>query len=220
MALSRYEAYRRAIRDLNILAESDIRALWRSLADARDAREALFDLLPRVVETYGLAAGAVAADFYDDLREAEAAPRRFRAIVPEMGDQGTDSLVGWALNNAQDGPGFEGLVIGGIAKRIANSARRAVMESSIADPSAEGWMRIGSGECGFCAMLVSRGAVYSESTVDFAAHDHCKCGAAPAFNPSQVKAVKSEFVPSAKRRSEATRERENAAARKWIAENL
>jgi hypothetical protein len=134
VALSKHEEFRRAIRDLNLLAKADMDLLWRTVRDARDAKEALMDLLPEVVDTYGLAAGSIAADYYDGLRE--------------------------------------------------------------------------------------EAAVYSESSVEFAAHDNDKCGAAPAFNSEQIKAVKSEYVPSAKRRAEATKARENAAARDWIANNL
>jgi hypothetical protein len=220
VALSKHEEFRRAIRDLNLLAKADMDLLWRTVRDARDAKEALMDLLPEVVDTYGLAAGSIAADYYDGLREEAAVPKRFTAIVPEVRDVGTQGLVGWALGEATDGPSFQSLIEGGVQKRIANGARNVVTTSSIADPSAKGWMRIGGGECDFCAMLVSRGAVYSESSVEFAAHDNDKCGAAPAFNSEQIKAVKSEYVPSAKRRAEATKARENAAARDWIANNL
>jgi hypothetical protein len=30
-------------------------------------------------------------------------------------------------------------------------------------------------------MLLGRGAVYTEASADFEAHDHCNCGAAPAW---------------------------------------
>jgi hypothetical protein len=33
-------------------------------------------------------------------------------------------------------------------------------------------------------MLAGRGAVYRRDTADFAAHDHCRCGAAPSWDPS------------------------------------
>lgn len=220
MALSKHEEFRRAIRDLNLLAKADVDVLWRLVRDARDAKEALMDLLPEVVDTYGLAAGSIAADYYDGLREEAAVAKRFTAIVPDPGGTDTRSLVLWALGEAKDGAGFQSLIEGGVQKRIANGARNVVTTSSIADPSAKGWMRIGAGECDFCAMLVSRGAVYSEASVEFAAHDHDNCGAAPAFNSEQVKAVKSEYVPSAKRRAEATKARENDAAREWIANHL
>lgn len=220
MALSKHEEFLRALRDLGIVANSDLAVLWRSVKDARDAKQALMDLLPDLVETYSLAAGSLAADYYDTIRESAGARGSFAPIIPEPGDTGTRSLVAWALGEAKDGETFKALVEGGFQRRITNGARNVVTTSAIADPAARGWMRIGAGECDFCAMLVSRGAVYSESTVDFAAHDWDKCGAAPAFNPEQVKAVRSEFVPSARRRSQAQRHTDNARVREWIANNL
>jgi hypothetical protein len=200
VALSRYEQFRRAIRDLTILAEADVRVLWRSLGDARDAKVALMDLLPDVVQTYGLASSSLAADFYDDLRAERGVRGRFTAIVPEVPRTGSEGLVAWALGEAKDSSSFQSLVVGGMQRRIANGARNTVTISSVADPGSQGWMRIGAGGCDFCAMLVHRGVVYSESAADFAAHDHCHCEAAPAFDPEQVKAVKSEFTYSARRK--------------------
>lgn len=220
MALSRIEEFRRAIRDLNILAEADVRLLWRSLNDPRDAKSALMDLLPDVVETYGLAAASLAADFYDGLRVERGVAGAFTAVVPEVPETGSQALVAWALDNAQGSESFQSLVLGGVQKRISNGARNTITTSSIADPHAQGWMRVGTGRCDFCAMLISRGAVYSESSVDFAAHDWDKCDAAPAFDPEQVKAVRDEYAPSAKQRSEETREADNARVREWIATNL
>jgi hypothetical protein len=220
VALSRYERFRREIRDLGIEAEKDVAILWRSLDDARGAKEALFDLLPEIVAAYHGAAAAAAADFYDDVRDMAGAPSRFTPILLDPPDLGTDELVKWALGAAADGKTFQSLIAGGVTKRISNGARNVVTRSSIADPAARGWMRVGGGGCDFCAMLISRGAVYSEAAVDFASHDHCNCGAAPAFNPEQVKAVKDEFVPSARRKSEATRDADNARVRAWIADNL
>lgn len=220
MALSRYERFRREVRDLGIEAEKDVAILWRSVKDARDAKSALFDLLPEITAAYHGAAAAAAADFYDEVREVAEARGRFTPILMDPPDLGTDALVKWALVTAADGASFQSLISGGVTKRIANGARDVVTRSSIADPAAKGWMRTGSGNCDFCAMLISRGAVYSESTVDFASHDHCNCGAAPAFNPSQIKDVKSEFVPSARRKGKAVRERDRARVNDWIADNL
>lgn len=220
MALSRHEEFRRAVRDLGIVAKSDLDILWRAVSDSRDAKEALFELLPELVDSYGLAAGSLAADYYDDLRDAEGAAGSFTAIVPDQGDTGTRGLVAWALQEATDSDAFQALIEGGFQKRIANGARSVVTTSAIADPAAIGWMRVGSGTCGFCAMLISRGAVYSESTVGFAAHDHDHCQAAPAFNTDQISAVRSEYVPSARRRSEASTAADSQRARDWIATNL
>lgn len=218
--LSRYEQFRREVRDLGIQAEKDVRILWRSMDDARASKEALFDLLPEIVAAYHGAAASAAADFYDDVRETSGAKGRFSPILLDPPDLGTDELVKWALGAAKDGTTFQSLIAGGVTKRIANGARDVVTRSSIADPSAKGWMRVGGGGCDFCAMLITRGAVYSEASVDFASHDHCNCGAAPAFNESQVKAVKSEFVPSARRKSAAVAERDRDRVNDWIADHL
>ena len=221
MALSRYEQFRREVRDLGIEAAKDVAILWRSLEDARGAKEALFDMLPELVAAYHGAAAAAAADFYDAVREAAEAPGRFSAVIMDTDRRlGTDELVKWALATAKDSTSFQSLIIGGVTKRISQGAHAVVTGSSIADPAARGWMRIGAGGCDFCAMLISRGAVYTEASVEFAAHDHDNCGAAPAFNASQIKAVRSEYVPSARRRSETRKARENASAREWIANHL
>lgn len=220
MALSRYEQFRRAIRDLSVLAEQDIAVLWRSMEDAKDAADNLLDFLPELTDAYRSAAAVLAADFYDDLREASAVRGAFMAIIPDGGSTATDSLVRWALKSAQDSASFQSHILGGVQSRIANAARDVVTTSAVQDRGAGGWMRIGAGGCDFCVMLVGRGAVYSESTVGFASHDHCRCSAAPAFNPEQVRDVQSEFVLSARRRSESTRATDNERVHDWISQNL
>lgn len=220
MALSSYERFRREIRDLGIEAEKDIRILWRSFEDARGAKAALFDLLPELVASYHGAAAAAAADFYDEVRESAEAAGRFSPILMDPPDLGTNALVAWALDNATSSASFQSLISGGVTRRIANGARDVVTTSSVQDPSSRGWMRIGAGKCDFCAMLITRGAVYTESSVDFASHDWCNCGAAPAFNPSQIKDVKDEFVPSARRKSDSVREKDRQRVNDWIADHL
>lgn len=220
MALSRYERFRREVRDLGIEADKDIAILWHSAKDARDAKDALFDLLPELVAAHHGAAAAAAADFYDDVRDAAGVASRFTPVLLDPPDLGTRSLVTWALSVASDGESFQSLISGGVTKRIANGARDVVTRSSIADPASRGWMRVGSGNCDFCAMLIGRGSVYSESSVDFASHDHCNCGAAPAFNPAQIESVKAEFVPSARRKSSAVRDRDRDRVNDWIDAHL
>lgn len=218
---NRHDEFRRALRDLNVIAQSDIRKLLRRLGgDPRDAKALLAEILPDVVDTYGSAAGTLAADYYDQLREDHRVRGRFTARIPPAQDPGTDGLIRWALGEATDGRAFESLIIGGLQKRITNVSRSTVTGSATADPRALGWMRIGAGGCDFCTMLIARGAVYSESTVDFSAHDHDKCSAAPAWDESQVRDTLKPYVDNARGRAEYTKARENAAAREWIAANL
>ena len=69
--------------------------------------------------------------------------------------------------------------------RLSGSASRLVLAGdretfmgtfAVSDAMA-GWRRVARGDaCAFCLMLVSRGAVYSKHSVEFQAHDHCRCG--------------------------------------------
>jgi len=74
--------------------------------------------------------------------------------------------------------------VSGSMSRIAlDSGRDTIMDNVRSDPRAVGWAREGSGEeCAFCAMLISRGPVYKEETVDFEAHDHCVCFGTPVYD--------------------------------------
>lgn len=170
------------------LAEADLARLWTDFDTPEQAREWLADVLPGLVALYGSAAATLAADWYDDLREQAGAKGNFRAIPAELPDQGrTDSLAGWAVGS-MFGPDPNPtatltLATGGLQRIVANASRQTITVSSIADPAARGWRRVGRGSsCEFCQMLLGRGDVYSEASADFASHDHCNCGAEPAFD--------------------------------------
>ena len=175
-------ALRRAIATLNARANRDLAALWRRMESAAQAGEALHDLLPDIIDTYGLAASVAAAEWYDEARLKAGARGRFAANPFEIAETGTHALIGWALSTASDDVAFKILIEGGTQRRIANHSRLTVTRASIADPAARGWQRVGDGNsCEFCSMLLGRGAVYTEATADFQSHDHCGCVAAPAF---------------------------------------
>lgn len=168
------------------LAERDLTRLWRLVSDGASAEVALRDVLPAIITQYGAAGAAVAAEWYDDQREKVGASGRFTAIPVEPGDRGAQSLIGWALGKATDDASLHALILGGTQRRITDHLRYTVADSATADPAASGWQRVGSGECSFCDLLIGRGAVYSEGSADFAAHDNCKCTAVPAWNGEPV----------------------------------
>lgn len=212
-----YELLRRLIRDLSLQARRDLQEIYRSAAGDPAAVESL---LAEVIQSYGEAAAAVTADWYDEMRADTGVAPGFAAVIPEPADPGATALVNWAVSSATDEAALVSLIEGGLQRRITNYSRNVLTTSSVRDPKARGWMRIGTGECGFCAMLVSRGSVYTKATVQFASHDHCNCTAAPAWAPEQIQAVQSQFVPSARRRSEETKAADADRARAWIAANL
>jgi hypothetical protein len=71
---------------------------------------------------------------------------------------------------------------GALGRHVVDGGRVTVLDAISSDRSALGWARVTSGRaCAFCAILASRGPVYTEATVRFRAHDHCVCGAEPVF---------------------------------------
>lgn len=171
---------RRDLAHLDGQMRKELDGFWRDLEQAASVTM-LNDVLPGLVDEYGAAAAVLAADWYDELRTRRDVPRRFEAIPADVPDTGVPALVGWAATEAADDSTFKTLILGGAQRRVANFSRLTVTGSSIADPSARGWMRVGAGECDFCRMLIGRGAVYTEATADFESHDHCKCQAEPEF---------------------------------------
>lgn len=212
-------ALREAVSDLVTLADADLTQLWREVSSALQAREALLDLLPVLVDAYGSAAATVAADWYDDLRDAERIAGRFTAIPAELDDTGADALARWGVDplfhGEPDWSRAQALISGGLQKRIANAARNTVTGSAVQDPAADGWQRVARGSgCPFCQMLAGRGAVYRESTVDFSPHDDCHCVATVAWTDRE-KPVK-PYTPTDRNITDADR----ARVREWIAANL
>lgn len=60
--------------------------------------------------------------------------------------------------------------------RHALNGGRDTIDQHVATNQALGWRRItAASACSFCSMLAGRGAVYSEATVGFQAHDGCNC---------------------------------------------
>lgn len=131
------------------------------------------------MEVYGAAAATVAADWYDEFRGSQNASGRFRAKPAQIADSGEQALVGWAFATATDDTALKVLLAGGMQRRIVNFSRFTITASSVEDPAAGGWVRVGSGECDWCDQYLD-GEVRTVA-YDFPAHDHCNCGAVPAL---------------------------------------
>ena len=201
---------RTTLRVLTNRADIDVRRAWGRFDTAEQAKAELTVLLDRLARTYGVAAATLAADWYDDLRAELGVQGRFRAIPAQLpADVGAAELAGWGVGPlfqaVPDVAAAQSLVTGGLQRRITNAARDTITGSTYADPRARGWQRVGGGACAFCAMLIGRGAVYSEAGADFASHDHCNCSAVPAFDGQPVP-VK-PFTPSLRSSSDADRAR-------------
>jgi hypothetical protein len=218
---------RQALVGLTSLARRDLFRLWRALEGltAEGTRDALADLLPALGLQYGDAAAALAADWYEEVREEAEAKGRFAPVLATAPDDARwESLAGWATSPlfqpTPDRAAALTLLTGGLQRSIADQHRLTVVESSIADPAASGWRRVGVGDnCGFCRMLIDRGHVYTEAGATFRSHDHCNCAASPAFADNVVKVSTEANRQSQTIRSDATKARDNARAREYIAEH-
>lgn len=195
------------------LAGRDLARLWRLVADGASAEEALRDILPAIVSEYGAAGAAMAAEWYEQQREKAGVTGRFVALPVAADDRGAQALIGYALATATDDASLASLIAGGTQRRIADHARYTIARNSVEDSAARGWQRVGVGACkdGFCDMLIARGAVYTEATADFAAHDNCNCSAVPAWGgePLPVK----PYTPTLRNVSDADRARVRAYLR-------
>ena len=142
----------------------------------------------------------VSKAFYGALRTAEtgAAGLKVPFVVPTPGSPAAALLetsmlvtgpvaVKTALRNGASmqealGTGLK-RTIGAATRHVEGGARDANRLASFHDPLAHGWARRSGGiPCSFCAMLVSRGPVYSSAgTGSFKSHDFCHCKAVAFF---------------------------------------
>lgn len=209
--------HRAEVAALASMAASELAPVWSEFDTAEAARDGLLDLLPQLVLLYGAAAATLGADFYDDVRDTDGVGGGFRAITAELDDMGAESLARWGVDPLfQPEPDWgraQVLIEGGVQERIANADRASITGSALADPQALGWQRAGQGECAFCAMLISRGAVYTEAGVTFGAHENCNCTALPAWGGQELP-VK-PYTPSNRNITDADR----ARVREWIRAN-
>ena len=218
---------RQGLVDLTTLSRRELFDLWATLMPLRrdHLRSALEAALVDLGNQYGAAAAALAADWYDELRDAAGVSGSFTARPAELADEARwASLVTWGtaplFRDEPDPKAALTLISGGMQRTIADAHRLTIVESTQADPQAVGWRRVGDGKnCGFCQMLIGRGHVYTESSVTFRSHDHCNCAAAPSFDPDAVTVSGEPFRQSQRRRSAATKAKDNARAADYIAEH-
>ena len=180
------------------------------------SRDALLQAAPEITGAYVLGSSALAADWYEELRE-DARPRtRHLTIVPEwLRAEKYGRAVAWATE-----PLIGELVdLAEARARLSLATEYEIFDGFTtttdanvrADADALGWQRHArSGACKFCIMLADRGAVYrKESTGRFAAHTSCRCTASPVFRGGDVgpEASAVQYVASKRRTTAKDRER-------------
>jgi len=196
MSLQLLRQFEQANDGIAALVERDLMTFLASLDPARpDAVKLdLFDYMPTLIAQYGDIAATVAADWYDEMREAEGVSGRFRAPLADLvPDEVVNGRLGFATRAS--GPLFAGdfATLTSFLAIIANEyalqpGRDTVMQAAHKENAA--YARIPEpGACKFCLMLASRGFVYSKSTAGDSKkfHGKCRCNAMPVWDETRAR---------------------------------
>lgn len=146
-------------------------------------------LLASLIPTYGDIAATVAADLYDEMRDAAAVARSFSAVTAPLPDSERAAVLArWGvspmLGASPDVQAALTLVAGGLQRIIADAHRETVALSVAKDPAQARYARYArAGACDFCSMLAGRGAIYGGKAGGAGGryHDHCSCIALPSW---------------------------------------
>lgn len=188
-------------------AISDFTRLWPLWqGDGRSFSNLVTASVPLVRVHRNLSA-SLAGAYFTAFRSAERAGRnaspRLADPIDEDRVRGTMFVVGHemtrkalAAGKAPQAAMADALTrtTGTLTRFVLDGGRETTVLSTAADREAQGFTRVTSGDpCAFCAMLASRGPVFSEDAAAFEAHDHCSCTAEPAYEGSELPGRASEF---------------------------
>jgi len=167
----------------------ELRSLGRSVGSAAPAvaRDALLEVAPTLVDRRGQLMAAGSAEWFERVRRSELGGT-FSARLgplpdPDVVRRNVRYAAGALFEVGRVSP-FESLA-GALVRQVEDVSRGTIRENVNRDTRAVGWNRIARADgCDFCVMLAGRGAVYKRATADFASHDHCRCRAAPSWDPT------------------------------------
>lgn len=187
---------------LDALSEAARRVVAAQLAaieyeDVADLREQVIAILEPVCAASSEAAAAYAAEFYDEVRAAQAGvPLGAEAVSAHL-PEATEGAVRSIVQIVVDGKPWEQFaraVEDRADYEVKASAGECVKANAARDPLRPRWARVpdGSETCPFCIMLASRGFVYaSEKTASEKEggghyHPNCDCRIVPGFDGMEV----------------------------------
>ena len=176
----------------------DLIRLWQTVEpqDFNATFAVLVEPIRLLIDRDRPTSAGLASDYYRRLRMAS----RTFGTMPEIALPGPIDMAVLSESLAVTGPVARGKALragktpaeaarralvatsGSVSRHVLNAGRQTIADTMQADRANPRWRRVTSGQpCDFCTMLSRRGAVYSETTVEFRAHDHCACMPAPAF---------------------------------------
>lgn len=143
---------------IGLVAERDLAALWAkaSALSSDEFRAYMLEAFPALVDPFAAAAADAAAVWYDETPSTT-------NYIPEPGplplaEQLTTSAA-WALGATGVAaiPRLEGV----LSRAVFDAARDTVLHNIESEPGAKWARHASSNACAFCAMMATRGAVYS-----------------------------------------------------------
>lgn len=178
--------------------------LWQG--DERSFRELSRAAVPVVMAHHGLSR-TVAANYLEAFRRSErvsgGSTPRLAEPLGEAEIAGTLYVTGAKMTREAVAAGaspqaaMQNALVrtsGSVARLALQGGRDTTVLTTAADSAAGGYARVTSGDpCPFCALIASRGPVFSEDTADFQAHDHCACMGEPSYPGSEWPGRAREF---------------------------
>lgn len=192
------ESHRLAqIRVRNLALAQAIRS-WPALDPQRlDATAPIWlDLMSELVKAKRAESALLASRYYESFRRIEGAEGTFLALQESFEDESRirASLAYTSVAKIKTGTAIGTLesevvasslasTLAALGRHVLDGGRATISLNVYEDDEALGYARVTSPRCcAFCAMLSSRGAVYTSDTVKFEAHDSCGCSAEPVFD--------------------------------------
>lgn len=186
--------------------ERELRAMLArvNLANPVLARDALFEVVPPLVEKWGDLAAVAAAEWFEEFRAAEGVSGAFSAALADTVPlEQVNARLGFATR--ESGHLFAGQVneFSNFLSLMVNEytlkpGHDTVMYNAKRDKAA--FARVPEpGACKWCLMLASRGFTYSRKTVDQTQdgerfHGNCRCHAMPVWDETRAR-VKYGYNP-------------------------
>lgn len=187
---ARGQEYSESQAQIVALALAELADFWLSLDLSKPtaAKAAIAGFMFTLIDTYGSLSSTIAADFYDELRDAVSPSSRFAALagsyanleqirgssdwavqplfpstepIVEIGADGVEVVTGSREVPPNEAAALERLQ-GATQRLVQDAGRQTIVDNVERDPSGPGWARMPIGKtCQFCRMLASRGAVYT-----------------------------------------------------------
>lgn len=174
------------------VTQSALSAYWDRIVDPNDfARtfELFRETAVPLIQAGRIGSESLADAYYHGLLDLEGLPRTSipphenisaGAVRSSLSGAVKADYTAWRLARGDDPDALmraaKTAMLGSAKRQVLNASRERLIERRKTDPNIRGWARVSDGApCAFCAMLVSRGPVYSEHSVRFQAHDRCGC---------------------------------------------